>query len=84
MSTTVHLPEELAARMADAASTRGVSVEQLALEAIEARFPAPSRPGRTRFPFVGMGDSGASGRDIGRRHREVIREAYAAKTGRDV
>lgn len=84
MSQIVHLPDDLAARLQAAADARGVSVEEVAVEAIEARFPLPRSAAGARFRFVGMGDSGPSGGDIGRRHRQVISEANAAKTARDV
>ena len=54
------------------------------MKAIEARFPLPRRAAGKRFRFVGMGDSGPSGGDIGRRHRQVIGEINATKTARDV
>ena len=82
MSQIVHLPDDLAARLQAAADARGVSVEEVA---VEARFPLPRRTGGERFRSVGMGDSGPSGRDIARRYRQVIREINATKTtARDV
>lgn len=84
MSEIVHLPDDLAARLQAAADARGVSVEEVAVEAIKARFPLPRSAGGKRFPFVGMGDSGPNGGDIGRRHRQVIGETNATKTARDV
>jgi hypothetical protein len=91
MAMTVDLPDELARRVAAEAARRGVSPEQVAVEAIAAQL---SREGqragegeqaaRQRFPFIGMGDSGPGGGDIGRRHDEILREHFADKTARDV
>jgi hypothetical protein len=79
---SIELPDDLAGRLEKAAAERGMAAEQLALELLDASVPA-SRP-RERFGFVGMGDSGSGGGDIGRRHREVIREEYSKKTASDV
>lgn len=73
---TVDLPEELAARLAAVAAKRGVSPEALVVEAVEAHLPRPPS-------FIGIGASGTT-EPIGRRHREIIREAFADKTARDV
>jgi len=88
---TVNLPDDVARRLAAEAARRGITPEQVALEAIEAQFPAegterPARPqpGRERFGFIGLGDSGPGGGDIGRRHDEILREHFATKTARDV
>ncbi len=62
MSMAVNLPDELAARLAAEAARRGVSPEQVAMEAIEARLPAAgSSPGRRRrlaFAAIGASTSG--------------------------
>lgn len=93
---TVDLPDELARRLAAEAARRGVSPEQVAVEAIAAQLsqegaadqrPAEADSGeraRHRFGFIGMGDSGPGGGDIGRRHDEILREQFADKTARDV
>ena len=52
MSLTVHLPDELAERLADEAAARHQSPEQVALEAIEAALPL-----RRRLSFSGIGAS---------------------------
>ncbi len=79
MSLVVHLPEELARRVEAVAAGRDQSPEQVAIDAIEAQLPA-----RRRLSFSGVGSSGASGGDIGRRHREVVADHFADKTARDV
>ncbi len=79
---SIELPDDLASRLEKAAAERGMPAEQLALELLDASVPVSSS--RKRFGFVGIGDSGPGGGDIGRRHREVIREAYSKKTASDV
>ena len=82
MSLIVHLPDELAHRLEAVASERGVSAEQLAVEAIENRLGISERP-RQAPSFIGIGASGTT-EPIGRLHREVIRERFAGKTAHDV
>jgi predicted transcriptional regulator len=82
VSLVVHLPEELSRRVEAVAAERGVSAEQVAVEAIEERVGTPEAPRRAPN-FIGIGSSGA-GEAIGRRHREIIREHFADKTARDV
>lgn len=78
MSVTVHLPDELAERLAAEARSRHVSPEQVAIEAIEAALPTPGR----RLSFSGIGRSG-DGRG-GAQADELIAEHFAGKTARDV
>jgi plasmid stability protein len=73
---TVDLPDDLAARLAAVAATRGVSPEALVVEAVEALLPPPPS-------FIGIGASGTT-ESIGRRHREIIQDALADKTARDL
>lgn len=73
MSITVEIPDELAARLAQAAADRGTTVERLAVEWLEAKAATPALPG-----FVGVGASGTKG-PTGRRHRELVREGHAAR-----
>ena len=58
--STLHLPDELAERLAAEASLRGMSVEELAAEALAARFAeAGSDPGHEALEaFIGSGASG--------------------------
>lgn len=87
---SVDLPDELARRVAAEAARRGVSPEQVAVDAIAAQLgqgpvrrppeTGSSQPTRRRFAFIGMGDSGPGGGDIGRRHDEILREDFASKT----
>jgi hypothetical protein len=58
--STVHLPDELADRLAAEAARRGISVDELAAEALAARYPQqrpPSGP-RRHLAFVAIGASG--------------------------
>jgi adenylosuccinate synthase len=75
MSMTVDLPDELADRLAAAAAERGVTLEALVVEAVEAQYPVRRRPS-----FVGIGRSGRS--DTSERYKEIRRQAFADKTAR--
>lgn len=82
VSMTVDLPDELAARIARVAAARGMSPETLVVEAVEAHLPEPVNSGgadvsgdatpRRRFAFVGGGDSGPGGGEVGSRHDEIL------------
>lgn len=76
---TVNLPDELAARLTAEATRRGISPEQVALEAIEARLPAAAaqRPPRRRLAFAAIGAS-TSGRGAAQAD-EMLAEGF----GRD-
>ena len=56
----VHLPDELVDRLAAEAARRGISVDELAAEALAARFPQerPSGDPRRQLAFVAIGASG--------------------------
>lgn len=59
--SSVHLPDELADRLAVEAARRGISVDELAAEALEDRFPPPgngTEGGDALEAFIGSGDSG--------------------------
>lgn len=77
MSLSVHLPDELADRLAAAAEARHQSPEQVALEAIEAALPP-----RRRLSFAGIGRSGG-GRE-GAEADELIAEHFEGKTSSHV
>lgn len=80
MTITVHLPDELAARLAAEASRRGVQVDEVAAELVSAGL---DRSG-TDDPWEAFIGSGHSGRgDLARRHREILTEDSAGKTARD-
>ena len=58
--SVVHLPNELAARLATEAARRGVTVDELVFEALTIRFPDAGRDtgGDALEAFIGSGDSG--------------------------
>lgn len=68
VSMPLELPDEVARRLAAEAARRGLSPEEVAVEAIEAQLPpeAPERRPRRRLSFVGMGAS-----ESGRRAAET-------------
>lgn len=75
VSLVVHLSEELTRRVEAAAQARGVSAEQVAVEAIDAQLAGADPLGT----FIGSGDSGDPGwatRDIHQlRHELAARRA---------
>ena len=77
MSVTVHVPEDLAGRLASEASRRGVSVDELSAQLLAAGL-AEQDPMEA---FIGSGRSGRG--DLGRRHREVLAEHLAGQGPRD-
>jgi hypothetical protein len=76
---TIEVPDEVAERVAQAAAREGVAPEDLAGQAVIESFP----PRRT-LSFIGIGASGDDGGDIARRHKEIRRAHFAAKTASDV
>lgn len=58
--STVHLPDDLADRLAAEAARRGMSVDDLAAETLAVRFPRtqPERGPRRHLAFVAIGASG--------------------------
>jgi plasmid stability protein len=77
VSITVELPDDLAERLAAAAAAHGTTAERLAVEVIEARFPAPRR-----LSLVRIAASGTKG-PTGRRHRELLRDNFADRSARE-
>ena len=73
VKTTVYLPEELKQRLADAASTLGVSEAELIRRGID-RVLTPERPPKPRLPLFGSGDG-----TIADRVDEILAEGF----GRD-
>lgn len=87
MTLTVHVPDDLAGRLAAEAARRGMTVDELAVAllgqqvaAMDPVAPAPLSPGRRRFSFIGVGDSGPTGGDIAERHDELRRAAFSDRT----
>lgn len=55
----VHLPDELVDRLAVEAARRGMTVDEVAAEALAVRFPTGADPGRDALEaFIGSGASG--------------------------
>ena len=80
---TIEVDDEVAKRVAGVAADRGVTPEDVAAElVVSGALTASWR--RRRFAFIGMGDSGSDGGEIGRRHREEIRDSLAHKSAREV
>jgi hypothetical protein len=77
MPVTRHVPEDLASRLEAEASRRGITVDELAAEALADRFPrAATDPSRdTLEAFIGSGASG-------RREPFDIHQARAELAGR--
>lgn len=78
VTVIVELPDELADRLSSLATKQGTTLEQLALEAIEARFPVTPM-----LSFIGVGASGG-GMPPAREHRRLVRDAFQARQARDV
>lgn len=77
MSMTLHVPEDLASRLAAEAGRRGLSVDDLSAQLLAAGLP-PEDPLEA---FIGSGRSGRG--DLGRRHREILAEHLGARAPRD-
>jgi predicted transcriptional regulator len=75
MTVTVPLPDDLAARLAAAAAERGITPEELLVEAVEAHLPRPRS-------FVGIGASGRG--DLSERHTEIRRELISLQRRKDL
>jgi hypothetical protein len=69
--TTIMLPDELDARIRREAKRRGVSIADIAREAIEQHVPAPPSSGRLSFFDIGEGEPD----DVSERVDEFVREA---------
>lgn len=82
--SVVHLPDELADRLAAEAARRGMSLDELAAEALEARFPARSDNNSdgddVLEAFIGSGDSGDPSW-AARPAAELRAEAYKRRVG---
>ena len=71
MSMTLHVPEELASRLDAEAERRGLSVDELSPQLLEAGLPVDD----PLEAFIVSGDSGRG--DLGRRRRVVFAEHLA-------
>lgn len=71
--TTIMLPEDVDARLRHEARRRGVSMADVAREAIEHHLPAPNETGRLSFFAVGDG----SPADASERVDEFVGKAIA-------
>ncbi len=58
MSIAVHLPEELAARLAAESARRGISVEELTAELLGERLASTGPDNSALDAFIGSGSSG--------------------------
>lgn len=74
---TVHVPQDLAARLASEAARRGLDVDELSTELLTAGL---SRDGLEAF--IGSGHSGRG--DLGRRHREIKAELTGGRSAREL
>lgn len=81
MSQIVHLPDELADRLAAEAARRGITVDELSAELLVAGLPA-SPPEDPLEAFIGSGRSGRG--DLARRHREIKSEITQGHAARDL
>jgi hypothetical protein len=78
MSTTLHLPADLAARLAVEAAKRGMDVDALSTELLSASLAHDD----DLEAFIGVGHSGRG--NLGRRHREIKAEIAGKRSARDL
>lgn len=78
MTATVHLPEDLAARLRAEATRRGVDVDALSTELLSESLAASG----DLEAFIGVGHSGRD--DLGRRHRAIKAEIVGGRSARDL
>ena len=78
---TVHLPDELRARVAAEAARQGKSVDALVAEIVAAQVPAEMSEDPLEA-FIGSGSSGRG--DLARRHREIRAEVTDGLGARDL
>jgi hypothetical protein len=77
VTVSVELPDELAERISMAAATRGMTLEQLAVEVLASRYSRPT------ISFIGVGASGGQ-QPPARDHRQIIRDAVGDRRARDL
>jgi len=73
--TTIMLPDEVDARLRFEARRRGVSIAEVAREAIEAHLPEPTATGRLGFFAIGEGGPA----DASERVDELVGQAVARR-----
>lgn len=71
----VHLPDDVAARLAAEAAQRGTSTEDLAAEVLTEHSPAADS-GERKLGFIGIAASGRA--DISERAEEILRAEFGA------
>lgn len=74
---TVHLPQDLADRLAAEAARRGLDVDELSTELLTAGLSTDGLEA-----FIGSGHSGRG--DLGRRHREIKAELIGGRSAREL
>lgn len=76
----VHVPDDVAGRLAAAAAERGTSTEDVAADVLTQHAPptqpASSRTTGHRLSFIGLGASGRS--DLSERTEEILRAEFGA------
>lgn len=75
--STVHLPDDLAERVAAAAKAEGVTPDEFAARVLDERVPA-----RRRLSFTGVGASGSG--DLSERYKDLRHEEFGRKSSDDV
>jgi hypothetical protein len=78
VATIVHVPEDLAGRLAAEAARRGVSIDELSADLIAAGLSGED----PLEAFIGSIHSGRS--DLGRRHREIKTEMTEGLAAREL
>ncbi len=73
--TSISIPDDLAERLAAAAASRGVSIDEVATEILTERVVVREAPA-TMAGLVGLGESGES--DLSERIDEVIAARFSA------
>lgn len=74
---TVHVPQDLAARLAAEAARRGLNVDELSTELLTAGLSTDGLEA-----FIGSGHSGRG--DLGQRHREIKAELIGGRSAREL
>jgi hypothetical protein len=77
LTVTLELSDDLAERLSAVATARGVTVEKLALEVIEARYP-----GAPPVSFLGVGTPVRE--PAARKDQDLVRQPFLDRTPHDV